>query len=113
MFLTDWYADYPDPENFTYPLFHSGNKGTGGNYAFYADPRLDEFIVRARTTTDSALKQSLSREIDAMVFEAAPWIFLWYPVDLWAERPEVTGWRIPKVFYGQQWREARFAGGTK
>lgn len=106
LFLTDWWADYPDPENFTYPLFHSTNLGPGGNYAFYQDPRLDDFIVRARTTTDTALKASLSREIDGMVFEAAPWIFLWFPVDLWAERPDVTGWHVPKVFYGQQWREA-------
>ncbi len=37
LFLTDWYADYPDPENFTYPLFYSKNAGTGGNYAFLDD----------------------------------------------------------------------------
>ena len=34
LFLADWYADYPDAENFTYPLFHSSNAGSGGNYAF-------------------------------------------------------------------------------
>ena len=39
LFLGDWYADYPDPENFTYPLFHSSNKGPGGNYAFLARHR--------------------------------------------------------------------------
>src|SRR5918997_7087981 len=27
LFLTDWWADDPDPENFNYPLFHSRNKG--------------------------------------------------------------------------------------
>ena len=37
LYLGDWYADYPDPENFSYPLFHSSNKGPGGNYAFLAD----------------------------------------------------------------------------
>ena len=48
LFLTDWWADYPDPENFNYPLFHSRNKGPGGNYAFLADPQLDSMILRAR-----------------------------------------------------------------
>jgi peptide/nickel transport system substrate-binding protein/oligopeptide transport system substrate-binding protein len=103
LFLTDWYADYPDPENFTYPLFYSKNAGLGGNYARYSDPELDRFILQARTTTDSGLKASVASEIDSMVYDAAPWIFLWFPVDLWAERPDVTGWHVPLVFYGQDW----------
>ena len=37
----------------------------------------------------------------------APWIFFWFPVDLWATRPDVEGWRIPAVFNGQRWLEAR------
>jgi peptide/nickel transport system substrate-binding protein/oligopeptide transport system substrate-binding protein len=106
LFLTDWWADYPDPENFNYPLFHSRNKGPGGNYAFLADPALDSMIVRARATTDEAEKARLARTIDARVFELAPWIFLWFPVDVWASRPDIKGWRIPLVFTGQRWMEA-------
>ncbi|HET7599603.1 MAG TPA: ABC transporter substrate-binding protein [Gemmatimonadales bacterium] len=107
LFLTDWYADYPDPENFTYPLFYSRNKGAGGNYAFYADPALDSLILRARATPDEGEKTRLAREIDRRVFEAAPWIFLWFPVDVWAVRPEITGWRIPAIFNGQRWTGVR------
>ncbi|HEU5303385.1 MAG TPA: ABC transporter substrate-binding protein [Gemmatimonadales bacterium] len=106
LFLTDWWADYPDPENFNYPLFHSRNKGAGGNYAFLSDPALDSMIVQARVTTDEAEKARLAREIDARVFDLAPWIFLWFPVDIWAARPEVKGWRFPLVFTGQRWMEA-------
>jgi peptide/nickel transport system substrate-binding protein/oligopeptide transport system substrate-binding protein len=29
MILKDWYADYPDAEDFLYPLLHSANKGVG------------------------------------------------------------------------------------
>ena len=107
MYLGDWYADYPDPENFTYPLFHSKNKGPGGNYAFLADPVLDSMIVRLRTTTDEAEKTALARAVDARVFDAAPWIFLWFPIDMWAARPGLEGWRIPAVFTAQRWTEAR------
>jgi ABC-type transport system substrate-binding protein len=106
LFLTDWWADYPDPENFNYPLFHSRNKGPGGNYAFLSEPALDSMIVRARVTPDESEKARLSRDIDARVFELAPWIFLWFPVDIWAARPEVKGWRFPLVFTGQRWMEA-------
>jgi peptide/nickel transport system substrate-binding protein/oligopeptide transport system substrate-binding protein len=105
LFLTDWWADYPDPEDFNYPLFHSRNKGPGGNYAFLADSALDSMIIRARTTQDQAEKVRLSRSIDARVFELAPWIFLWFPVDLWAMQPNVHGWHIPLVVTGQRWMQ--------
>ncbi len=59
LFLTDWWADYPDPENFNFPLFHSRNKGPGGNYAFLADAALDSMILRARGTTDETEKARL------------------------------------------------------
>lgn len=107
LFLTDWYGDFPDPETFTWPLFHSANTGPGGNLAFLRDPRLDSLIERARRTSDPAEKAVLARAVDAGVFHAAPWIFLWFPVDLWAMRPEVEGWRIPAIFNGQRWREVR------
>jgi ABC-type transport system substrate-binding protein len=106
LFLTDWWADYPDPENFNYPLFHSRNKGPGGNYAFLSDPALDSMILRARTTNDESEKARLARDIDARVFGLAPWIFLWFPVDVWAAQPDVEGWRFPLVFTGQRWMKA-------
>ena len=107
LFLTDWYADYPDPENFTYPLFHSRNAGTGGNYAFLDDPVIDSLTLGLRTTIDEAEKLRLARQVDARLHELAPWIFLWFPMDLWARNPRVEGWDIPAIFNGQRWTEAR------
>jgi peptide/nickel transport system substrate-binding protein/oligopeptide transport system substrate-binding protein len=106
LFLTDWWADYPDPENFNYPLFHSRNKGPGGNYAFLADPVLDSMIIMARQTNDESEKIRLARSIDARVFDLAPWIFLWFPIDVWAAQPDVRGWRFPLIFTGQRWMQA-------
>jgi peptide/nickel transport system substrate-binding protein/oligopeptide transport system substrate-binding protein len=110
LFLTDWYADYPDPENFTYPLFNSKNAGTGGNYAFLKDPVIDSLTVRVRTTVDEAEKARLARETDARIFALAPWIFLWHPVDLYALNPRVEGWNIPAIFNGQRWQQAHIIG---
>jgi ABC-type transport system substrate-binding protein len=103
LFLADWWADYPDGENFTYPLFYSGNAGTGGNYAFLDNRELDSMLLQARSTSDSSSKVGLLRAIDARVFDLAPWIFCWFPTDLWAMRPEVYGWTYPLVFTGQRW----------
>ena len=60
-----------------------------------------------RTTTDEAEKLRLARQADARIHELAPWIFLWFPLDVWARSPRVEGWHIPAIFNGQRWAEAR------
>jgi peptide/nickel transport system substrate-binding protein/oligopeptide transport system substrate-binding protein len=103
MAILDWWADYPDGENFLYPLFHSSNFGPGGNYAFYSDRATDALIERARGTVDDTARVALYRDIDGRVYRAAPWLYLWFPVDLWAEHPSTTGWELPVIFNGQRW----------
>ena len=107
MAILDWWADYPDADNFLYPLFHSASFGPGGNYSFYSDPVTDSLILVARRTVDQREREALYTRIDGRVFEAAPWIYLWFPVDLWAVRPAIDGWDVPVIFNGQRWTKAR------
>jgi ABC-type transport system substrate-binding protein len=107
MALLDWWADYPDGDNFLYPLFHSASFGAGGNYAFYSDPVTDSLIVLARHTLDEPARVALYHRIDARVYQAAPWLYLWFPVDLWAASPTITGWQMPVIFNGQRWTSVR------
>jgi len=107
MVILDWWADYPDADNFLYPLFYSGSFGPGGNYAFYTDPVTDSLILAARRTTDDAARTALYRRIDERVYQAAPWLYLWFPKDLWARRPDVSGWDVPVIFNGQRWTRVR------
>jgi|SRR5579859_429033 len=107
MAITDWWADYPDADNFLYPLFHSASFGPGGNYSFYSDRLTDSLIVLARRTADQSARETLYRRIDARIFEAAPWIYLWFPVDLWAQHPGIDGWDVPVIFNGQRWTKVR------
>jgi len=106
MAILDWWADYPDGDNFLYPLFHSASAGRGGNYAFYSDPVTDTLIMTARRTFDDSARAALYRRIDARVYAAAPWLYLWFPVDLWAVSPRVQGWQLPLIFNGQRWGQA-------
>src|SRR5206468_921255 len=101
MVILDWWADYPDGDNFLYPLFYSGSFGPGGNYAFYADSITDSLILRARRTTDDAARTALYRRIDERVYQAAPWLYLWFPTDLWARHPELVGWDLPVILPAQ------------
>jgi len=109
MALLDWWADYPDADNFLYPLFHSASFGPGGNVSFYSDRLTDSLILAARRTVDQQAREALYRRIDSRVHEAAPWIYLWFPVDLWAVQPWVEGWDVPVIFNGQRWTQARVA----
>ncbi|HEV8380912.1 MAG TPA: ABC transporter substrate-binding protein [Gemmatimonadales bacterium] len=111
MAILDWWADYPDADNFLYPLFHSASFGPGGNYSFYSDPVTDSLIMVARRTINQSAREALYRRIDDRVHQAAPWIYLWFPVDLWAVRPSVEGWDIPVIFNGQRWTKVRATAG--
>jgi ABC-type transport system substrate-binding protein len=113
MALLDWWADYPDGDNFLYPLFHSASFGPGGNVSFYSDPVTDSLIGVARRTTDDAAREALYRRIDGRVYEAAPWLYLWFPVDLWGAHPSMVGWDLPVIFNGQRWTSVRAAAPVK
>lgn len=102
-YLADWYADYPDAENFLYPLFFSEMAGAGGNAAFFRDPMVDSLILAARRTLDDAERIELYERIDRAIFEAAPWVFLYHPVDHDLVQPWVVGYEIPRIFYGNKW----------
>ena len=59
MILKDWYADYPDAENFLYPLLHGANKGSGGNVSFYSNPRFDQIVTASRRELDESKRNLL------------------------------------------------------
>jgi len=109
MAILDWWADYPDADNFLYPLFHSASFGPGGNYSFYSDRVTDSLILVARRTVDQTSREALYRRIETRVHQAAPWIYLWFPVDLWAQHPSIEGWDVPVIFNGQRWTKVRVA----
>src|SRR3989475_901241 len=107
MAVLGWWADYPDAGNFLYPLFHTASFGPGGNYSFYSDQVTDSLILVARRTVDQRAREALYARIDDRVFQAAPWIYLWFPVDLWAAHPSIDGWDVPVIFNGQRWTKVR------
>ncbi len=100
--LKDWFADYPDAENFLYPLLHSENKGAGGNVSFYASPRFDQVVTQARRTTNDSARVALYRQADQIAFEDAPMIFLWFYNELYALQPWIQNFEVPVIFNGQK-----------
>jgi ABC-type transport system substrate-binding protein len=109
MILKDWYADYPDAENFLYPLLHSANKGVGGNVSFFANAQFDDIVTRARREPDEAKRNILYRAADSLAFEQAPMVFLYFFDELYAVQPWIRGFEPPVIFNGQRWTDVTIA----
>lgn len=109
-YLSNWYADYPDAENFLYPLFYSEMAGAGGNAAFYENAVVDSIILTARRTLDDDERIAMYARADSLIFADAPWIFTVHPVDADLVQPWVEGYEIPAVFYGNKWVDVGLSG---
>ena len=80
-FWLSWWADYPDVENFLYPLFHSSNWGAGGNRSFYKNLQVDRLIEKAQQESDEATRNQLYHQAEGLIIKEAPWVFFWHRTD--------------------------------
>lgn len=103
--LKEWWADYPDAENFLYPLLHSKNKGVGGNVSFYSNPAFDRLVDASHREQDEAKRNELYVQADQIAFNDAPMIFLFFYTEATAVQPWVKGFVVPAVFSGQRWTD--------
>ncbi|MEP6617897.1 MAG: ABC transporter substrate-binding protein [bacterium] len=103
LFVKDWYADYPDAENFLYPLLHSANKGVGGNVSFYSNPQYDSLVTLSRREQDETKRVALYTQADELAFREAPMVFLYFYSELNAIQPWIGGFVPPVIFNGQPW----------
>jgi ABC-type transport system substrate-binding protein len=101
-FFLDWLADYPDAENFLTPLFHSSNIGGSGNRTGYRNARVDSLLDAASTRMDQTERWGLYQAAEEIVYEDAPWLFLWFPEKYEVVSPRLRGYRIPLIFNGQR-----------
>jgi peptide/nickel transport system substrate-binding protein/oligopeptide transport system substrate-binding protein len=91
MFYLSWWADYPDPENFLFPTFHSSNWGSAGNRCRFAAPDVDAAIESAVLETDEETRTADYCRAVKLVVDAAPWVFLWHRRQFVAVQPRVHG----------------------
>jgi peptide/nickel transport system substrate-binding protein/oligopeptide transport system substrate-binding protein len=68
-----WRADYPDPDNFLYPLFHSAGQR---NYDRYHNPAVDKLLDDARREIDDMRRVKLYRQAEQFILQDAPGIML-------------------------------------
>lgn len=72
-----WQQDYPEAGSFLEPLFHSRsiNDEESNNWSFYANPRVDELVDRARRELDPVRRMKTYGEAQEIICDEAPWAF--------------------------------------
>ena len=108
MFYLSWWADYPDPENFLFPLFHSSNHGPAGNRTRYANATVDALIEEGRDTLDKKKRNSLYQRAEELIVADAPWVFLWHRTDFTIRQPGVKNYKIYPVYSMDKGTEVSF-----
>jgi len=88
MYRTSWFADFPDPDNFLFPLFHSQSTN---NYANYSNPAVDHLLEQARSESDYLKRIELYRQTEALIMEDAPVVNLLYYTFEYVFQPYVQG----------------------
>jgi peptide/nickel transport system substrate-binding protein/oligopeptide transport system substrate-binding protein len=73
LFRYSWHADYPDPDNIFYPLFHSQSEN---NFFHYRNPMVDDMLDKARRETDDLQRANLYREVEQIILNDAPAVIL-------------------------------------
>lgn len=97
-FWLSWRADYPDPENFLSPVFHSSNWGSAGNRVRFKNLRVDRLIEEAQREFNEEKRLNLYLEVERMVIEEAPWLFFWHRNDYIIHQPWVKGVRLNPIY---------------
>ena len=76
MFRASWIGDYPDAENY-FSLFYSGNPAPP-RYTRFENEAFDVFYEKALTENVDSLRYDLYHQMEKILIEEAPIIFLYY-----------------------------------
>lgn len=107
IYCANWYADFPDSDNFFYIFFHSQATSIFGNY--YYRPDIDAQIIEARRSNDIERRAEIYRSLNKMVVNDVPILPLFHQRLFVLHKPEVRSVKTslvpPPVRYYDVWLE--------
>lgn len=98
LFWLSWWADYPDPENFLFPLFHSSNFGAKGNRTRYKNPEVDTLIEMGQKTLEKKRQAWFYKKAEEIILKEAPVIPFWHKKEFVLKQPWIEGYRLMPVY---------------
>jgi ABC-type transport system substrate-binding protein len=92
--MLGWGTVTMDADYGLFALFHSSEHPPGFNGAFYDNPEVDALLDEARSTLDTAERQAAYDEAISIIWEDAPWLFLYSEIQVTAIRNNVSGFIV-------------------
>ena len=78
MFILGWVSVTGDADYGLYAILHSSTHGGAGNRSFYANPRVDELLDMAKSSTDAEERKALYAEAQEIIQTDLPIRTLYY-----------------------------------
>ncbi|HEU4853056.1 MAG TPA: ABC transporter substrate-binding protein [Telluria sp.] len=101
MFESNWFADFPDGENF-YQVLYGGNRGRS-NYSRFNLPAYNLLYEKSRVLPDSPERRRMYFEMNQLIHAYNPWVPLTHPISADITQPWLKNYkRHPMEF--TQWR---------
>lgn len=98
MFWLSWWADYPDPENYLFPLFHSSNHGASGNRTRYTNKEVDSLIDAGRRSMDEAERDRYYMSAERTIAEELPWLPFWHKSEVTVRQSTLKNYRLYPIY---------------
>ncbi|PKL45815.1 MAG: hypothetical protein CVV41_02090 [Candidatus Riflebacteria bacterium HGW-Riflebacteria-1] len=98
-FYMSWFGDYPDGENFLFPVFHSSNWGSGGNRARFKNAEIDRMIEDSVRIQDDNMRAEAYDRINRKISGHAPWIYLWHASESYLTSEKVSNMDFSPMFF--------------
>ena len=98
MFWLSWWADYPDPENFLFPLFDSANLGPAGNRTRYINREVDHLIEAGQYSVNERQRNRFYQKAEEIIVSAAPWVPFWHKTDYIIRQPWVAEFKTYPIY---------------
>jgi peptide/nickel transport system substrate-binding protein len=89
MFLFSWGNASLDPVGILIPVFKTDGRG---NYTGYSNPKVDELLEKAETGLDMEMRRSYFREVQRLIHDDIPVVFLFSPKEIYGVRRSVKNW---------------------
>ncbi len=96
-------SDYPDPDAYLWPAYHSSSAGTWMGADHFINADIDAMLEEARSTADEARRAELYTAIQTKLVEDAVELYLWTPLGGVPHRAEIQGYRYCPVMGSDPW----------
>ncbi|MCL1994290.1 MAG: ABC transporter substrate-binding protein [Spirochaetes bacterium] len=88
-----WVTVTGDPDHGLFGPFHSSNWGAGGNRAWFSHPEVDRLLEAGRVDTNPVTRAETYYQVQRIIRDEAPWLFLAQGMEQTGVRNNVQGFR--------------------